>query len=167
MKTEINRYYLEIHSSEEINELKRFFPDYKILILDPPDFQLNKFLYKNVGKKHRWIDRLIWTDSQWINYVEDKKVNTYILKKNNDIGGYFELIYHKKKNEIEIAYLGLLEDYLNKNLGSYLLYSALKKSFLKNPTRVWVHTCSLDHKNALNNYLSRGMKVFKEETLSI
>jgi hypothetical protein len=31
--------------------------------------------------------------------------------------------------------------------------------------RVWVHTCSLDHKNALLNYLSRGMKIFKSETL--
>ena len=81
--------------------------------------------------------------------------------------GYFELIHHHNNNEVEIAYLGLLEEYINKKLGSHLLYIALKKSFLKSPKRVWVHTCSLDHKNALNNYLSRGMKVFKQETLSI
>ncbi len=165
MKTEINRYYLEIHSSKEINKIKQLSPDYKILKLDPPNFQLNKFFYKNIGKKHRWIDRLAWVDSKWVDYVEDKKVDTFILKKINDMIGYFELIYHSESNEIEIAYLGLLEEFLNKKLGSFLLYSALKKSFLKNPNRVWVHTCSLDHKNALNNYLSRGMKVFKEETL--
>ena len=163
MKTEINRYYLEIHSSKEINKIKQLSSDYKILKLDPPNFQLNKFFYKNIGKKHRWIDRLAWVDSKWVDYVEDKKVDTFILKKINDMIGYFELIYHSESNEIEIAYLGLLEEFLNKKLGSFLLYSALKKSFLKN--RVWVHTCSLDHKNALNNYLSRGMKVFKEETL--
>ena len=69
--------------------------------------------------------------------------------------------------ETEIAYLGILEEYLNKKLGSYLLSNAITKSFLDKPKRVWVHTCSLDHKNALNNYLSRGMKIFKKETISI
>ena len=77
------------------------------------------------------------------------------------------MIFHKDKNEVEIAYLGLLEEFHNKKLGSYLLSIAIKKSFLENPKRVWVHTCSLDHKNALNNYLSRGMKVFMTETIQI
>ena len=79
--------------------------------------------------------------------------------------GYFELNIHQ--DEVEIAYLGLLEEYHNKKIGSYLLSAAIKKSFSFNPKRVWVHTCSLDHKNALNNYISRGMKVFKKETITI
>ncbi len=167
MSTEINRYYLEINSSEEIKEIGNLSSEFKILNLEPPNFQLNKFFYKNIGKKHHWTDRLIWTDLQWIDYVQDKKIDTFVLKKNIDMVGYFELIHHHNNNEVEIAYLGLLEEYINKKLGSHLLYIALKKSFLKSPKRVWVHTCSLDHKNALNNYLSRGMKVFKQETLSI
>ena len=167
MSTEINRYYLEINSLEEIKEIENLSPEFKILNLEPPNFQLNKFFYKNIGKKHRWTDRLIWTDLQWIDYVQDKKIDTFVLKKDIDMVGYFELIHHHNTNEVEIAYLGLLEEYINKKLGSHLLYIALKKSFLKSPKRVWVHTCSLDHKNALNNYLSRGMKVFKEEIVSI
>ena len=167
MSTEINRYYLEINSTEEIKEIGKLSPEFKILNLKPPNFQLNKFFYKNIGKKHRWTDRLIWTDLQWIDYVQDKKTDTFVLKKDTDMVGYFELIHHQNTNEVEIAYLGLLEEYINKKLGSHLLHIALKKSFLKSPKRVWVHTCSLDHKNALNNYLSRGMKVFKQETLSI
>ena len=71
------------------------------------------------------------------------------------------------QNEIEIAYLGLLEEYQNKKLGSFLLSSAIKNSFSYQTKRVWVHTCSLDHKNALNNYISRGMKIFKKETVTI
>ena len=161
----VERNYLEINSLKELKEGQKLSGEYSIKLIDPINFQLNKFFYKNIGKKHRWVDRLVWTDNQWINFVEDKKVDTFMLKKANDIAGYFELIYHNDSNEIEIAYLGLLEEYLNKKLGSFLLHSALKKSFLKNPKRVWVHTCSLDHKNALKNYLSRGMKVFKEETL--
>tara|TARA_S200000501_G_scaffold352745_1_gene371881 strand:+ start:396 stop:899 length:504 start_codon:yes stop_codon:yes gene_type:complete len=167
VKTEINRYYLEIHSSKELKESREPSDEFEILKINPPDFQLNKFFYKNVGKKHRWIDRLVWTDIQWTDYVNDSKVDTFILKQINNMIGYFELIYHKNVDEVEIAYLGLLEEHLNKKLGSFLLYSALKKSFLKAPKRIWVHTCSLDHKNALSNYLDRGMKVFKEETLSI
>ena len=167
MNTEVKRYYLEINSFSELKETKLTTKDCQIFNVNPPDFQINKFFYKNVGKNHHWVDRLIWAESEWIKYVNDSKVDTYILKNLEDIFGYFELIHHKSNNEVEIAYLGLLEKYINKKLGSYLLSSAIKKSFLKNPNRVWVHTCSLDHKNALNNYLSRGMKVFKEEKIKI
>ena len=167
MKKEIERNYLEINSLEELNETNILSEDYSIKIVEPRDFQLNKFFYKNVGKNHHWIDRLIWTDQQWSNYTSDNKVKTYILKNKDDLAGYFELIFHKDKKEVEIAYLGLLEEYYNKKLGSYLLSAAIRNSFSDKIKRVWVHTCSLDHQNALNNYLSRGMKIFKKETFSI
>ena len=167
MKKEIERNYLEINSLEELNETNILSEDYSIKIVEPRDFQLNKFFYKNVGKNHQWIDRLIWTDQQWSNYTSDDKVKTYILKNKDDLVGYFELISHKDKKEVEIAYLGLLEEYYNKKLGSYLLSAAIRNSFSDKTKRVWVHTCSLDHQNALNNYLSRGMKIFKKEIISI
>ena len=167
MKKEIERNYLEINSLEELNETNILSEDYSIKIVEPRDFQLNKFFYKNVGKNHHWIDRLIWTDQQWSNYTSDNKVKTYILKNKDDLAGYFELISHKDKKEVEIAYLGLLEEYYNKKLGSYLLSAAIRNSFSDKTKRVWVHTCSLDHQNALNNYLYRGMKIFKKETISI
>ena len=167
MKKEIERNYLEINSLEDLNETNILSENYSIKLVEPRDFQLNKFFYKNVGKNHHWIDRLIWTDQQWSNYTSDNKVKTYILKNKDDLAGYFELISHKDKKEVEIAYLGLLEEYYNKKLGSYLLSSAIRNSFSDKIKRVWVHTCSLDHQNALNNYLSRGMKIFKKEKISI
>ncbi len=167
MSKEIQRNYLEINSIKELKESKFFEEKYSIENVEPANFQINKFFYKNIGKNHQWVDRLIWDDKRWIDYTEDKKVKTYVLKNVDDLAGYFELILHHEKNEIEIAYLGLLEEYQNKKLGSHLLTSAIKKSFLNNPKRVWVHTCSLDHKNALNNYLSRGMKIFKKEIVMI
>ena len=89
-------------------------------------------------------------------------------KKKDDLAGYFELIFHSDLQEIEIAYFGLLEEYHNKKLGGYLLSTAIKKSFEKKDIkRVWVHTCTLDHENALKNYLARGMKIFKTETIAI
>ena len=167
MNKKVERNYLEINSVEDLNEPKSSSKEIFIKLLEPVDFQLNKFFYKNIGKDHNWVDRLVWTDKQWINYVSDKKVKTYILKYNNDLAGYFELILNKEINEVEIAYLGLLKEYHNRKFGSYLLTSAIKNSFLEKPKRVWVHTCSLDHKNALHNYLSRGMKIFKKETILI
>ena len=65
-----------------------------------------------------------------LDLLSDKKVKTYILSKNGDLAGYFELILHPNEKEVEIAYLGLLEEYQNQKLGSYLLSSAIKKSFL-------------------------------------
>jgi len=163
----IERNYLEINSLTELNSSTVSSDDYLVKLIDPVDFEINKFFYKNIGKKHHWVDRLSWTNEQWIKYTSDEKLKTYVLQKNNDLAGYFELISHTEINEVEIAYLGLLEEYQNKKLGSYLLSSAIKNSFLNNPKRVWVHTCSLDHKNALNNYISRGMRIFKKETISL
>ena len=167
MNKKIERNYLEIKSLKDLNCSKILPKEYSIHLVKPENFQLNRFFYKRIGKKHHWVDRLIWTEKQWTEYISDEKVKTYILKKNHDLVGYFELIIHKDKKEVEIAYLGLLEEYLNQKLGSYLLSSAIKNSFLNKPKRVWVHTCSLDHKNALKNYISRGMKIFKKETISI
>ena len=167
MNKKVERNYLEISYLEDLKESSNLSDHYSISFVDPVDFQLNKFFYKNIGKKHRWFDRLVWTDKQWINYTVDKKVKTYVLKKEKDLVGYYELISHTEQNEIEIAYLGVLEEYQNQKLGSFLLTSAIQSSFLLNPNRVWVHTCSLDHKNALDNYLSRGMKVFKKEKITL
>ena len=168
MTETINRNYLEIKSIDTLRESNAPKLISSIDLVDPIDFQINKFFYKNIGKKHRWTDRLIWSDDDWIKYVTNLKVETYIFKVKEDLAGYFELIIHDDLKEIEIAYFGLLEEYHNKKLGGYLLSEAIKKCFLKEIiNRVWVHTCTLDHENALKNYLARGMKIYKKETVKI
>ena len=155
MTQEVQRNYLEIKSIQDLNEVVKPNGDFSLKLLESINFQLNKFFYKNIGKKHKWIDRLVWTDAQWIDYVSNKNVKTYGFKFKDDVAGFFELISHNEKKEIEIAYFGLLEEFQNKKLGSYLLSQAIQKSFNeslnKSINRVWVHTCSLDHKNALSN----------------
>ena len=167
MTEEVQRNYLEINSIQDLNKVIEPDGNYSLNLLEPINFQLNKFFYKNIGKKHKLIDRLIWTETQWIDYVSNKNVKTYVFKFKNDLAGFFELISHDEKKEVEIAYFGLLEEFQNKKLGSYLLFKAIQKSFKGDTNRVWVHTCSLDHKNALNNYIARGMKIFKTETVKI
>ena len=165
MKEKIFRNYLELKSLKDFKEVKKPSKENAVELVNPKDFQLNKFFYKNIGKNCHWVDRLIWTELDWTKYVFDEKLSTYILKNKDEIAGYFELLFNKDTKEAEIAYFGILEEYFGKGLGGYLLSEAIKISFKLGGVRVWVHTCSLDHKNALLNYQSRGMKIFKSETL--
>ena len=167
MTEEVKRNYLEIISLQDLKEGNMLSNDYSLSLIDPTNFQLNKFFYKNIGKNHKWVDRLIWSEQKWINYVSSANVKGYVFKYKNDLVGFFELIFHPENKEIEIAYFGILQEYQNKKLGSYLLSEAIKISFKRKINRVWVHTCSLDHKNALKNYLARGMKIFKTEILNV
>ena len=163
----IVRNYLEIKSLDELLEKEKPNTKYIVEKISTNDFQLNRFFYKQIGQNHKWNDRLGWDNKKWMNYVSNPKVFTFVLKDNEDIAGFFELIYHKDKSEMEIAYFGLLKDYMAKKLGGYMLSEAIKISFSYKVKRLWVHTCSLDHKNALKNYLSRGMKIYNTEIISV
>ena len=92
MTETVERNYLEIKSIDDLKESASPKIAHSIDLIDPIDFQINKFFYKNIGKNHRWTDRLIWSDNDWIQYVSNTKVKTYILKIDKDLAGYFELI---------------------------------------------------------------------------
>ena len=166
MMIPVQRNFLELKDlknlkTNSINENKYLVKKIK------PDFQLNKFFYKQVGKNHRWIDRLSWSDEKWINYISNRNLETYIISEFDELVGFFELLYNPELEETEISYFGLLEEYIGKGIGGYALSVAIKKSFEKNIRRVWLHTCTLDHPNALKNYIARGMTVFKKENINI
>ena len=61
MTQAVQRNYLEIKSIQDLNEVAEPNEDYSLDLLQPINFQLNKFFYKNIGKKYKWIDRLVWT----------------------------------------------------------------------------------------------------------
>ena len=167
MITKVNRNYLEISSIEELNYSQSPNNKCELFEINPPDFQINKFFYKQIGSDHRWIDRLVWDDQKWISYVNNPNVKTYVLKENDDLVGYFEQITNTEKNDCEIAYFGILKEFYGKKYGAHLLSLAIIKCFEQKISKIWLHTCSLDHENALKNYLARGMKIFKSETINL
>jgi GNAT superfamily N-acetyltransferase len=65
---------------------------------------------------------------------------------------------------VEIAYFGLLPGFIGKGLGAYLLTAATRRAWDMGATRVWVHTCDLDHPRALANYQARGFRIFQVES---
>ena len=126
-----------------------------------PQFELNRFFYSLVGKPWNWTDRLSWTDNEWKNYVNNPQLKTFIAYYKNTPAGYFEL---EQKNEvIQIHLLGLSPSFTGKGLGGYFLTRALEIAWsLPNTKRIWLSTCSDDHPSALQNYISRGMQVYKK-----
>tara|TARA_Y100001970_G_C13939722_1_gene702520 strand:- start:43 stop:555 length:513 start_codon:yes stop_codon:yes gene_type:complete len=167
MIEEIHRKYLQIKSIKKLNEVKKPSNNFVVNQVFSENFQLNKFLYKQIGKKYHWIDRLNWSNQEWINFVSKKNILTFVLKNQSEIAGFYELILDEEKKEVEISYFGIFEEYFGKRLGGFLLSEAIKKSFHLGAKKIFVHTCSLDHKNALNNYISRGMEIYKSEILKI
>ena len=89
MKKKILRQYLEIRSAKEIKEVIKSEKSYSLEIVDSSDFQLNKFFYKQIGKKYNWVDRLICTDKNWIEYKSNKNLLTFVLKKKKRISWLF------------------------------------------------------------------------------
>ena len=150
MISRVQRFFLEIKNFSKPIELN-LPQNHKIILDEKKDFQLNKFFYKQIGLDHYWRDRLPWSDEEWLRYVANKNLETHILKKSDDL--------------VELINMGVLKEFRGLKLGSTLLNHAIASASRKNPSRMWVHTCSLDHKHALLNYKSKGFEIFKEEEI--
>ena len=168
MISKVKRYFLEIKDFSNPIELN-IPKNYKIILDEKKDLQYNKFFYKQIGADHYWRDRLGWSEQQWFRYVQNDNLETHILKKgkgeNENLVGFYEQEYHPESNEIELINMGILKEFRGLKLGSMLLNHAIASASRKNPNRMWVHTCSLDHKYALQNYQSKGFEIFKEEEI--
>ena len=53
MSEEVKRNYLEINSLKDLREGNKPSEDYSLSLINPINFQLNKFFYKTIGKKHK------------------------------------------------------------------------------------------------------------------
>jgi len=165
MERTIDRFYLHLLSAKDLIKSNCKEINIEILLEKKPIIDLCKFFYKEVGRDFFWRDRLKWSNQDWLDYVNNDFFKLYILKYNNKLAGYYELLYDPKINSMEIPYFGIFKEFYGKKIGGYLLTDALSTSFKQKITKVWVHTCTLDHPNALKNYLARGMKIFKTEKI--
>ena len=161
----VRRFFLEFKKSAYNGDNLVIPSNIKIFLEKNKDININKFFYKQIGKDHFWRDRLLWTDEEWNSYVNNKNLETWVMKIDGNLVGFYEQEFHSSKNEIELIQMGVLKEYQGKSLGNFLLKHAIYKSFNTSAKRVWVHTCTLDHKNAYKNYISRGFRVFKEEEI--
>jgi hypothetical protein len=164
MADEILRNFLHIKSLQDLNYSK--INEKNIFVKKEKDFDINlpKFLYKEIGKDYYWKDRLVWSDKNWSDYISQAGYQLHTLYKDKNLVGYYEVLSDNYLN-FEIAYFGIFKEFFGRKMGGYLLSYAIYNSFYQGAKKVWVHTCTLDHPNALKNYLARGMKIFKTEKI--
>ena len=161
----VQRFFLELKKDKKPKKQIIFPKNIKIFLMLEKDININKFFYRQVGKDHFWRDRLLWSDKEWEKYINNKYLETGIMKLNDELVGFYEQEFHKNQNEMELIQMGILKEHQGKKLGSFLLRYIVQSVLNRDIDRIWVHTCSLDHKRALNNYLSKGLKIFKEEEI--
>jgi ribosomal protein S18 acetylase RimI-like enzyme len=134
--------------------------------VDRPTAALWRFLYTEVGREHRWFDRLPWTDAQAQAYLDDPAISLWLATVDGETAGYFEL-RREAGGAVEIAYIGLLPQYTGRGLGGALLTGAVERAWESGAARVWLHTCSFDHPAAIPNYLARGFSIFRTEEYAV
>ena len=159
---EVTTTYLEIGALQELRRKAAADARFEVREASVPQWQVNRFLYCHVGERWGWTDKRTWPEERWQKYVDSADLRTFIGSVDGSIAGYYEL--RKQGSEVEIAYFGLTAAFIGRGLGGALLTSAIEQGFAWGATRVWVHTCTLDHPAALANYTARGMRVFKTST---
>jgi GNAT superfamily N-acetyltransferase len=160
--TRVTIYYLEMTRRAQLRPSQRSHPDATIQRADLPIPEFNRFLYSAVGGEWHWHDRLAWSYDRWMAWLDRPEQETWVAYVRGTPAGYVEL-EKQPTGSVEIAYFGLLPQFIGQGLGGQLLTAGIVRAWEMGAERVWVHTCSLDHPSALRNYQARGLHLYKEE----
>ena len=155
--------YLEMRAADQLRP-KSANARFQVHEKTERDWRFNRDLYFRVGEQWDWVDNRRWTDDQWKEYAAAPELRTFAGYYDGVLAGYYEL-RRDAESGIEIAYFGLLPEWIGRGLGGALLTSAIEVAWRMEPkpSRVWVHTCNRDHPQALANYQARGMVAYKVE----
>ena len=162
----VTRTYLEMRDPSELQAAKLDDPSIRIELQRDCSVELFRWLYVEVGKNYHWIDRLSWTDNDIRAHLARPEFSVWLITYDEERAGYFEL-RKCEDGSAEVAYFGLLPQFLGRGLGKHLLTSATEQAWADGANRVWLHTCTLDDPAALPNYLKRGFRPFKTEKYEV
>jgi GNAT superfamily N-acetyltransferase len=165
MSVTVTRTYLEMRSPDELHAAPG--PHANVTVArEPCTLALYRQLYAWVGSPHRWFERNSWPDERLAGYLAQPNVSVWILRVDGKPAGYFELVRHDD-GSVEVAYFGLAPPYIGRGLGKFLLTRAVEEAWALGASRIWLHTCTLDHASALPNYLARGFRPYRTETYEL
>ena len=125
MQSEIDRFYLHIFFKNDLIKSDCKEINLEVFLEKNPTVNFCKFLYKEVGRDFFWRDRLKWSVQDWLDYISNDFFKLYILKQNNELAGYYELLYDPKVPSMEIPYFGIFKEFFGKGIGGYLLTDAI------------------------------------------
>ena len=162
---DVVRTYLELTHPDALRGVPFKDPNALVRRLAPDAVAKYRQLYRDVGERWYWHDRLTWSDGQLARHLASPDVAVSELLVQDTPAGYFELRRHP--DDVEIAYFGLMPRFIGRGLGGALLTRAAQDAWAMGGRRVWLHTCTLDSPHALPNYRARGFRSFKSEHLSV
>lgn len=151
--------YLEMNSRAEFRPSYRSDANLFVMRMEEVDIDFYRFLYGSVGKLWRWRDRLIMPENELEAALKNPNVEIYVMYVSGVPAGYVELCAQDEGTEV--AYFGLRPEFIGRGLGSHLLSWGISQAWANGARRLFVHTCNLDHPNAIENYMKRGFRVYK------
>jgi GNAT superfamily N-acetyltransferase len=163
----VTRTYLQLLSPGQFRPGFGHFPDVTLVPLPEADAALYRHCYRTVGEHYHWHDRWDWTDERILAHLAEPGITVYLARRSATLAGYYELRRVTDDNSVEVAYFGLVPAELGRGLGKHLLSCAVRDAWALEPSRVWMHTCTLDHPNALPNYVARGFVPYKTEAYEV
>ena len=156
--------YLEMTSPDRRSPVPGMMEPTAILRAERPTISFYRYLYDTVGADWNWFMRRRLCDEELAAIIHDDRVEVFVLYVRGVPAGYVELD-RRVEGEVEIAYFGLIPEYVGRGFGKYLLAWGLARAWSYRPRRVWLHTCSLDHPRALGVYQCAGLEVYHREVV--
>ncbi|HEX2655486.1 MAG TPA: GNAT family N-acetyltransferase [Xanthobacteraceae bacterium] len=136
--------------------------DWKINRTHRPDLDWYRDLYRRVGQDWLWFSRLRLADSDLQSIIHHKSVEIYALQIQGKDEGLLELDF-RSDGECELAFLGLTSEQIGTGAGRWLINRAIELAWSRPIKRFWVHTCTLDHPQALAFYIRSGFHPYRQQ----
>ncbi|MEO9025637.1 MAG: GNAT family N-acetyltransferase [Candidatus Tumulicola sp.] len=130
--------------------------------LENPDPDRYRRLFRRVGGPYLWSSRLALGEEALARILADPRVEIYALKSDDDEIGFLELDF-RFGDECEIAFFGLVESAIGSGNGRLLMNRAIERAWSQPIRRLWMHTCTLDHPDAMAFYVRSGFRPFKRQ----
>jgi ribosomal protein S18 acetylase RimI-like enzyme len=140
-------------------------PPHKLALLRvvKPSLAFYRYLYGGVGQSWFWYERRAMSDAELAAAIHAVGIEISALYADGEPAGFVELDA-RDKNDLRLAYVGLMPHYIGRGLGAYLLAWSVDEAWRRGPERLWVNTCTLDHPRALRLYQRAGFVPYKQET---
>jgi GNAT superfamily N-acetyltransferase len=69
----------------------------------------------------------------------------------------------REAGQCELAFFGVTKGLIGSGAGRWLMNRALELAWSRPVSRVWVHSCTLDHPSALGFYQRSGFRPFRRQ----
>ena len=127
-----------------------------------PEPEAYRALYSKIGDEWIWFSRLMMGDAELTAILWHPQVEVYGLEVSGRLEGLLELDY-RIEGEAELAFFGVTAPLVGGGAARWLMNRALEKVWQRPISRFWVHTCTLDHPNALAFYMRSGFVPFRRQ----